>query len=87
VIGRHDSESDGKEAEAEPSKGERQLFDRYRGHDLVGTLTLRIFLSIAMLSLDWVELVTHLRMCLRRRCWLYPVARQVTSQLLRGSNT
>ena len=28
--------------------------------DLIGTLALRIFLAIAMLSLDWVELVAHL---------------------------
>ncbi len=28
--------------------------------DLIGTIALRIFLAIAMLSLDWVELVKHL---------------------------
>jgi ESS family glutamate:Na+ symporter len=28
--------------------------------DLIGTLALRIFLAIAMLSLDWVQLMTHL---------------------------
>ena len=32
--------------------------------DLIGTLALRIFLAIALLSLDWSSLVAHLPMIL-----------------------
>jgi glutamate:Na+ symporter, ESS family len=32
--------------------------------DLIGTLALRIFLAIAMLSLDWVALMEHIQMLL-----------------------